>query len=46
MYGIIGIEWIVRIRSIEMDAREERGLVIANTSKIERNKLGWQVPSQ
>lgn len=29
-----------------MDAREERGLVIANTSKIEKNKLGWKVPSQ
>ena len=29
-----------------MDAREERGLVIAATSKIERNKLGWKVPSQ
>ncbi len=29
-----------------MDARQERGLVIANTSKIEKNKLGWKVPSQ
>jgi len=29
-----------------MDAREERGLVIATTSKIEKNKLGWKVPSQ
>jgi transposase len=29
-----------------MDAREERGLIIANTSKIEKNKLGWKVPSQ
>jgi len=29
-----------------MDAREERGLVIANTSKIEKIKLGWKVPSQ
>jgi transposase len=29
-----------------MDAREERGLVIANTSKIEKNRLGWKVPSQ
>jgi len=29
-----------------MDAREERGLAIANTCKIERNKLGWKVPSQ
>lgn len=29
-----------------MDAREERGLMIAATSKIERNKLGWKVPSQ
>ncbi len=29
-----------------MDAREERGLVIAATSKIEKNKLGWKVPSQ
>ncbi len=29
-----------------MDTREERGLVIAATSKIEKNKLGWKVPSQ
>jgi len=29
-----------------MDAREERGLVIAATSKIEKNMLGWKVPSQ
>jgi transposase len=29
-----------------MDEREERGLVIAATSKIEQNKLGWKVPSQ
>lgn len=29
-----------------MDAREERGLQIASTMKIERNKLGWKVPSQ
>src|SRR3990170_5846553 len=29
-----------------MDAREERGLVIAATSKIEKNKLGWKVPSK
>ncbi len=29
-----------------MDAREEKGLVIAATSKIEKNKLGWKVPSQ
>lgn len=29
-----------------MAAREERGLVIASTSKIEKNKLGWKVPSQ
>lgn len=29
-----------------MDAREERGLIIAATSKIEKNKLGWKVPSQ
>ena len=29
-----------------MEAREERGLVIAATSKIEKNKLGWKVPSQ
>jgi len=27
-------------RSIEMDEREQRGLVIAATSKIEKNKLG------
>ena len=29
-----------------MDAREERGLVIAATSRIEKNKLGCKVPSQ
>ena len=29
-----------------MDARQERGLVIAATSKIEQNKLGWKVTSQ
>lgn len=29
-----------------MEATEERGLEIAATSKIERNKLGWKVPSQ
>jgi transposase/predicted nucleic acid-binding Zn finger protein len=29
-----------------MDEREERGLMIANTSRIEKNKLGWKVPSQ
>ena len=29
-----------------MDAREEKGLVIAATSRIEKNKLSWKVPSQ
>ncbi|MDP2743799.1 MAG: transposase [Dehalococcoidia bacterium] len=30
-----------------MDARQEKGLLIAATSKIERNQLGlWKVPSQ
>ena len=29
-----------------MDAREEKGLIIAATSKIEKNMLGWKVPSQ
>jgi transposase len=29
-----------------MDTREEKGLVIAATSRIEKNKLGWKVPSQ
>ncbi len=29
-----------------MDAREERGLLIAETCKIAKNKLGWKVPSQ
>jgi len=29
-----------------MDAREERGLQIADTCKIEKNQLGWKVPSQ
>ena len=29
-----------------MDARQERGLLIAATCKIEMNRLGWKVPSQ
>jgi hypothetical protein len=29
-----------------MDAREERGLVIAQTSKIVKTPVGWKVPSQ
>ena len=29
-----------------MDARQERGLLIAETCKIAKNKLGWKVPSQ
>jgi transposase len=29
-----------------MDARQERGLAIAATSRIEKNRLGWKVPSQ
>jgi transposase len=29
-----------------MDEREAKGLVIANTGKIEKNRLGWKVPSQ
>ena len=29
-----------------MDARQEKGLQIAALSKIEKNKLGWKVPSQ
>ncbi len=29
-----------------MDARQEQGLQIAALSKIERNPLGWKVPSQ
>ena len=29
-----------------MDAREERGLIIANTAKIEKTPVGWKVPSQ
>lgn len=29
-----------------MEARQERGLAIAATTKIEKNKLGWKVPSQ
>jgi len=29
-----------------MDARQERGLVIAATSKIEQNRLGWKVLPQ
>ena len=29
-----------------MDGREERGLLIAETCRIGKNKLGWKVPSQ
>ena len=29
-----------------MDARRERGLRIATTCRIEKNKLGWKVPSE
>jgi len=29
-----------------MDARQEKGLLIAATCKIEKNRLGWEVPSQ
>jgi transposase len=29
-----------------MEAREERGLVIAATNRIEKNLIGWKVPSQ
>ena len=29
-----------------MDEREQKGLVIAATNKIEKNKVGWKVPSQ
>lgn len=29
-----------------MEERQERGLVIAATSRIEKNRLGWKVPSQ
>jgi transposase len=35
------VEW-----SVEMDARQERGLQIAALCKIERNHFGWKVPSQ
>ena len=36
----------VSLEVIEMDYRQERGLKIAALAKIERNPLGWQVPSQ
>jgi len=29
-----------------MEIWQERGLVIANSNTIEKNKLGWKVPSQ
>lgn len=45
MYGILDTER-VNFGGTKMDAREEKGLVIAATSKIEKNKLGWKVPSQ
>ena len=31
-------------KGCDMDARQERGLVIVATFKIEKNKLGWKVP--
>jgi transposase len=34
------------IRSNEMDKWQERGLAIAESDTVERNKLGWKVPSQ
>jgi transposase len=33
-------------RSIEMEFWQERGLAIANSNTVKKNKLGWQVPSQ
>ena len=30
----------------DIDVREERGKQIEATCKIEKNKLGWKVPSQ
>ena len=30
----------------DIDVREERGKQIAATCKIEKNQLGWKVPSQ
>ena len=35
---------ILKLEQIE--ARKERGLQIARTSRIEHNKEGWKVPSQ
>ncbi len=41
MYGIIPYkQWNKGVT--KMDARQEKGLVIANTSKIEKNKLGYK----
>src|ERR1035437_552469 len=33
-------------RSKKMDKRQERGLEIANTTKIVKTPVGWKVPSQ
>jgi len=45
MYAIIDVKVIIVVK-VKMDAREERGLQIANTLKIEKNILGYKVPSQ
>lgn len=34
------------IRGCKMEIWQERGLAIANSNTIRKNKLGWQVPSQ
>ena len=41
MYGIIDIE-----RRIGMEFWKERGLAIAESDAVRKNRLGWQVPSQ
>ena len=48
-YGILSLEYILWRYVMEMvidKPRQERGLVIAATQNIEKNKIGWKVPSQ
>lgn len=46
MYANILIDRMNEEKRIAMETREERGLKIAATCKIEKNKLGYKVPSQ
>lgn len=43
-YGNILIEYI--LWRVEMEFWKERGLAIAESNTVKKNRLGWQVPSQ